>query len=65
MFKVGDLVRIKSRREIIDMNGEKGLPCPVGPILDEYCGKTGKVIKIMENGSNPSWVMLNISKDFH
>lgn len=55
MFKVGDLVRIKSCNEIVKINQKMGLAYPNLSIMEKYCNKIGKVTRVIQYGSDNKW----------
>ena len=65
MFKVGDIVRIKSCDEVIEVNKRMSTCCPAPSTMKMHCGKTGKVTKVTRLGGSKYWIKINISHDFY
>lgn len=67
MFKVGDLVRIKSCDEVREVNKRLGASCPMPSIMEMYCNKMGKITRVNRSNSGDNehcWIEINISDDF-
>lgn len=66
MFKVGDIVRIKSFDEIREINEKLGLSYPALSTIERYCNKMGKVTKVNQSGNGYKWcwICIDISDDF-
>lgn len=66
MFKVGDLVRIKSCDEVREINKRLDAPCPAPSTMEMYCNKIGKITRVNQSDSSGKryWISIDISDDF-